>query len=82
MAEIFLADRDGYYIFPSQDIKDNGARPVVNFTGLKIGDKELNPATGSILKEPLEKAKEIKLHIIKIPSPLIFLLLISKVPVK
>jgi len=59
--EIFLADQDGYYVFPSQDIKDNGSRPVINFTGLKIGDKELNAATGSILKEPLEKAKEIKL---------------------
>ena len=59
--EIYLADQDGYYVFPSQDIKDNGARPVINFTGLKIGDKELNAATGRILKEPLEKATEIKL---------------------
>jgi len=59
--EIYLADQDGYYVFPSQNIKGNGARPVINFTGLKIGDKELNAATGRILKEPLEKATEIKL---------------------
>jgi signal transduction histidine kinase len=59
--EIYLADQDGYYVFPSQNIKDNGARPVINFTGLKIGDKEWGAATGRILKEPLEKATEIKL---------------------
>jgi len=59
--KLFFGDQGGYYAFFPGELKNNNAGPVINFTGFKIGDREINTETDGILIEPLWKVKEIKL---------------------
>jgi signal transduction histidine kinase/ligand-binding sensor domain-containing protein len=58
---LFMGDQNGYYAFFPEQMKDSGTGPVVNFSALKIGDKEISAMKG-VLNEPLWQAKEVTLN--------------------
>ena len=57
---LFFGDALGYYSFFPDDLKDN-TQPLLNFTSFKLNGNEVFPSGDGVLKEPLWKAKEIRL---------------------
>ena len=59
--QIFMGDQSGFYAFFPDQLKDNKP-PHIIFTSFKLGDMEINPIEGGVLRMPIWKTKEIKLN--------------------
>ncbi len=58
--QLFFGDEQGYYTFFPEDFNKE-AKPILNFTSLKLDGKEIAPAQNSVLKYPIWKTDEISL---------------------
>ena len=59
--EIFLGDQSGYYAFFPDQVKETQP-PLLNITEFKLGDQEIMPVAGSVLKDPVWQNQVIKLN--------------------
>ena len=58
---LFIGGSNGYYMFKPEDINVSNPAPVLNFSQLILGSKEIVPGTGEILSDPIWKTEKIKL---------------------
>lgn len=58
---LFIGNAKGYFSFNPKDINDNWVPPLLNFTGLKIGEKEVYNDDGSVLAKPIWQTESIQL---------------------
>ncbi|QNA44557.1 two-component regulator propeller domain-containing protein [Lacibacter sediminis] len=58
---LFIGGHNGYYMFNPQEINVSSPAPVLNFTQLSIGGKEIFPGEDGILKNPIWKTEVINL---------------------
>ncbi|MGZ8551417.1 MAG: two-component regulator propeller domain-containing protein, partial [Chitinophagaceae bacterium] len=58
---LFIGGSNGYYMFKPEEINVSNPAPVLNFSQLIIGSKEIVPGTDEILSDPIWKAEKIKL---------------------
>ncbi len=59
--QLFFGDKEGYYAFYPDKLKETNVPPVVNFTAFKLEGKEMLNDAGNVLQAPLWETKEIKL---------------------
>ncbi|MBW7840489.1 MAG: hypothetical protein H3C36_12805 [Chitinophagaceae bacterium] len=59
--KLYIGNPWGYYSFYPDSLKTNFIRPELNITGFQLGNKEILPGTGSLLKKPLYQTGKIKL---------------------
>ncbi|HLO81681.1 MAG TPA: ATP-binding protein, partial [Chitinophagaceae bacterium] len=58
---LFIGGSKGYYLVNPGDIVDRRIPHTLNFSGLKIGDKEIYPAENAIISLPFSKLEKIEL---------------------
>jgi signal transduction histidine kinase/ligand-binding sensor domain-containing protein len=58
---LFIGGHNGYYMFNPEEINVSSPAPVLNFTQLSIGGKEIFPGEDGILKNPIWKTEVIDL---------------------
>ncbi|MFZ1371371.1 MAG: two-component regulator propeller domain-containing protein, partial [Ferruginibacter sp.] len=58
---LFIGGHKGYYMFKPEEINVSNPAPLLNFTQLIIGSKEIFPGDGGILSDPIWKTEKIKL---------------------
>ncbi len=58
---LFIGGHNGYYMFNPKEINVSSPAPVLNFTQLSIGGKEIFPSEDGILKNPIWKTEVIEL---------------------
>ena len=58
---LFIGGHNGYYMFNPEEINVSSPAPVLNFTQLSIGGKEIFPGEDGILKNPIWKTEVINL---------------------
>jgi signal transduction histidine kinase/ligand-binding sensor domain-containing protein len=58
---LFIGGHKGYYMFKPEEINVSNVAPVLNFSQLNVGGKEILPEEGGILKDPIWKATTINL---------------------
>jgi signal transduction histidine kinase/ligand-binding sensor domain-containing protein len=58
---LFIGGSKGYYLINPEDIVDRRVPHTLNFSGLKIGDKEIYPAENGIITVPFSKLEKIEL---------------------
>jgi ligand-binding sensor domain-containing protein/signal transduction histidine kinase len=58
---LFIGGSKGYYLINPGDIVDRRIPHTLNFSGLKIGDKEIYPAENGIISVPFSKLEKIEL---------------------
>jgi signal transduction histidine kinase/ligand-binding sensor domain-containing protein len=58
---LFIGGQDGYYMFKPEEINVSNPAPVLNFSQLIIGSKEIFPGDDGILSAPIWKTEKINL---------------------
>jgi len=58
---LFIGGSNGYYMFKPEEINVSNPAPVLNFSQLIIGSKEIFPGDDGILSAPIWKTEKIKL---------------------
>jgi signal transduction histidine kinase/ligand-binding sensor domain-containing protein len=58
---LFIGGSNGYYMFKPEEINVSNPAPVLNFSQLIIGSKEIFPGDDGILSAPIWKAEKINL---------------------
>jgi signal transduction histidine kinase/ligand-binding sensor domain-containing protein len=58
---LFIGGHKGYYMFKPEEINVSNVAPVLNFSQLNVGGKEILPEKDGILEDPIWKAKMINL---------------------
>ncbi len=58
---LFIGGQNGYYMFKPEEINVSNAAPVLNFSQLIIGSKEIFPGDDGILSAPIWKTEKINL---------------------
>jgi len=58
---LFIGGSNGYYMVTPKELNESRIPPMLNFSGLKIGDKEIYPTEKGILTVPFWKAEKIEL---------------------
>lgn len=58
---LFIGGQNGYYMFKPEEINVSNPAPLLNFSQLIIGSKEIFPGDGGILTEPIWKTEKIYL---------------------
>ena len=58
---LFIGGQDGYYMFKPEEINVSNPAPVLNFSQLIIGSKEIFPGDEGILSAPIWKTEKINL---------------------
>ena len=61
MAVCLSVGSNGYYMFKPEEINVSNPAPVLNFSQLIIGSKEIFPGDDGILSDPIWKTEKIKL---------------------
>ena len=58
---LFIGGQYGYYMFKPEEINVSNPAPLLNFSQLIIGSKEIFPGVDGILSDPIWKTEKIKL---------------------
>ncbi len=58
---LFIGGSNGYYMFKPEEINVSNPAPLLNFSQLIIGSKEIFPGDGGILSAPVWKTEKIQL---------------------
>ena len=58
---LFIGGTNGYYMFKPEEINVSNPAPLLNFSQLIIGSKEIFPGDDGILSNPIWKTEKIKL---------------------
>jgi len=58
---LFIGGSNGYYMINPKELNESRIPPILNFSGLKIGDQEIYPTENGILTAPLWKTEKIEL---------------------
>jgi ligand-binding sensor domain-containing protein/signal transduction histidine kinase len=58
---LFIGGSNGYHMFKPEEINVSNPAPVLNFSQLIIGSKEIIPGDGGILSAPIWKTEKINL---------------------
>ena len=56
---LFIGGSNGYYMINPKELNESRIPPILNFSGLKIGDQEIYPAENGILTAPIWKTEKI-----------------------
>ncbi|MBD0289541.1 MAG: hypothetical protein ICV79_29595, partial [Flavisolibacter sp.] len=60
--ELFFGDLTGYYQFKPGELSGKGRPPQIVFSDFKLSNKIVKPGLNSLLSQPLQELKEIKLR--------------------
>jgi signal transduction histidine kinase/ligand-binding sensor domain-containing protein len=58
---LFIGGTKGYYLINPEDIIESRIPHTLNFSGLKIGDKEIYPSENGLIAVPFSKLEKIEL---------------------
>ncbi len=58
---LIIGGSNGYYMFKPEEINVSSPAPLLNFSQLTIGGKEIFPGDGEILSDPIWKTEKINL---------------------